>query len=142
MERAADKQAVSLKEQAVLEVLAASLGLGRGARLAQMLPERSGLPTESGASYYTFPTAGMLAVQMRVEPGRIDRVEADYFRELDKFKRELLSEGELQRAKVLLENATSIRSRGWMTRRRCSPAIMLYWVTITRSIHLSNARAQ
>ena len=103
LERVQSKQAASLKEQAVLEVLAASLGLGRGARLAQMLPERSGLPTESGASYYTFPTVGLFAVQMRVEPSRIDRVEADYFRELDKFKRELMSEGELQRAKVLLE---------------------------------------
>lgn len=103
LEKAKDKIAASLKEQAVMEVLAASLGLGRGARLAQMLPERSGLPTESGANYYTFPSVGMFAVQMRVESGRIDRVEADYFRELEKFKRELLSEGELQRAKVLLE---------------------------------------
>jgi zinc protease len=103
LEKAKDKIAASLKEQAVLEVLAASLGLGRGARLALMLPERSGLPTESGANYYTFPSVGMFAVQMRVESGRIDRVEADYFRELEKFKRELLSDGELQRAKVLLE---------------------------------------
>lgn len=93
----------SLKEQATLEVLAAALGLGRGSRLAQMLPERSGLPTESGASYYTLPNVGMFAVQLRVEPGRIDRVEADYFRELERFKRELLSEGELQRAKSMLE---------------------------------------
>jgi zinc protease len=98
-----DKSKDSLKEQAILEVLAAALGLGRGSRLAQMLPERSGLPTESGASYYTLPNVGMFAVQLRVEPGRIDRVEADYFRELEKFKRELLGEGELQRAKSMLE---------------------------------------
>jgi zinc protease len=100
---ALDKTKEAQQEQAILEVLAAALGLGRGARLAQMLPERSGLPTESGASYYTLPNVGMFAVQLRVEPGRIDRVEADYFRELEKFKRELLSEGELQRAKSLLE---------------------------------------
>lgn len=98
-----DKTKESLKDQATLEVLAAALGLGRGSRLAQMLPERSGLPTESGASYYTLPNVGMFAVQLRVEPGRIDRVEADYIRELEKFKRELLSEGELQRAKAMLE---------------------------------------
>jgi zinc protease len=98
-----EKSKDSLKDQAILEVLAAALGLGRGSRLAQMLPERSGLPTESGASYYTLPNVGMFAVQLRVEPGRIDRVEADYFRELERFKRELLSEGELQRAKAMLE---------------------------------------
>ena len=92
-----------LKEQAVLEVMTAILGLGRGARLAQMLPERSGLATESAAQVLALPGAGMLALQLRGEPGRIDRIEADAFREIEKFKRELVSEGEMSRAKVMLE---------------------------------------
>jgi zinc protease len=97
------KSTESLKEQAVLEVMAAVLGLGRGARLAQMLPERSGIATESAAQVLAFPGAGMFALQLRGEPGRIDRIEADVFRELEKFKRELISEGEISRAKAMLE---------------------------------------
>ena len=93
----------SLKEQATLEVMAAVLGLGRGSRLAQMLPERSGLATESAVQVLALPGATMFTLQLRGEPGRIDRIEADAFRELEKFKRELLSDGELARAKAMLE---------------------------------------
>ncbi len=93
----------SLKEQAVLEVMAAVLGLGRGSRLAQMLPERSGLATESAAQVLALPGTTMFTLQLRGEPGRIDRIEADALRELEKFKRELLSDGEMARAKAMLE---------------------------------------
>ncbi len=103
----------SLKEQATLEVLAATLGLGRGARLVQVLREgmrfepklreKLSLVTEVMACYLLLPEAGLLSVQMRTVPDRIDRAEAEYFREIERFRRELLSEGELQRAKYLLE---------------------------------------
>lgn len=102
-----------LKEMAVLEVLAAVLGLGDGSRLSQGL--RDGLASRdklSVASFTSFsyqkltgfgPGFGMLVGQIRVEPERIDRAEAEYFREIERFRRELISEGELQRAKFLLE---------------------------------------
>ncbi len=103
----ADKE--GLKETAVLEVLSAVLGLGDGSRLSQGL--RDGLASRdklsvasaTGFSYQKLPGFGMLVGQIRVEPERIDRAEAEYFREIERFRRELISEGELQRAKSLLE---------------------------------------
>jgi zinc protease len=103
----ADKE--GLKEMAVLEVLAAVLGLGDGSRLSQGL--RDGLASRdklsvasfTGFSYKKLPGFGMLVGQIRVQPERIDRAEAEYFREIERFRRELISEGELQRAKFLLE---------------------------------------
>jgi predicted Zn-dependent peptidase len=46
---------------------------------------------------------GLLSVQLVVDPPRIDRAEAEYFREIERFKREILSEGELARARNLFE---------------------------------------
>ena len=93
----------SLREQATMEVLAAVLGLGRGARLTQVLREKNGMVTDVSTEYTPLPGIGVLSVQLRLDPGRIDSVEAEYFREIERFKRELLSEGELQRARSLLE---------------------------------------
>lgn len=103
----ADKE--GLKETAVLEVLAAVLGLGDGSRLSQGLRDgaasRDKLSVANAVtvSYQKLPGFGMLVGQIRVEPERIDRAEAEYFREIERFRRELISEGELQRAKSLLE---------------------------------------
>ena len=98
----------SLREQATLEVLAAALGLGRGARLARALreserPDFAGTVSEASAEYGAPGGVGMLMAQLRVEPGRIDRGEAEYFRELERFRRELMSEGELGRALAMIE---------------------------------------
>lgn len=103
----ADKE--GLKEMAVLEVLAAVLGLGDGSRLNQGLRDgvasRDKLSVANAASfkYQKLPGFGMLVGQIRVQPERIDRAEAEYFREIERFRREIVSEGELQRAKSLLE---------------------------------------
>lgn len=98
-----------LKEMAAMRVLAAVLGLGEGSRLYQGL--RQGLASRDKSSvtshlttdYQSYPNVGMLIVQMSVAPDRIDRAEAEYFREIERFRRELISEGELQRAKIMLE---------------------------------------
>ena len=95
--------AEGLKEQAAMEVIAAILGRGRGARLNSVLREKTSIISDLSTDYTTLPTTGIFAVQMRVAPDRIDRAEGEYFRELEKFRRELLSDGELQRAKSLLE---------------------------------------
>src|SRR5262249_34939875 len=55
------------------------------------------------ANHLALPGAGMLVVQMRVDPDRIDRAEAEYFREIERFRRELIGEAELERARVMLE---------------------------------------
>lgn len=108
--------AAALKERATFEMLAAVLGLGHGSRLAQVLRDGSrlapearekgelaSLVTEVEAEYKAWPGAALLAVRMRIDPARIDRAEAEYFREIERFKRELISDGELQRARYLLE---------------------------------------
>jgi predicted Zn-dependent peptidase len=103
-----------LKEMATMQVLAAVLGLGEGSRFWQGLCEgqasrdKLSVAVEASASYRVLPGAGqnnigMLMVRLRVDPDRIDRAEAEYFREIERFRRELISEGELQRARVMLE---------------------------------------
>jgi zinc protease len=98
-----------LRELAAMQVLAAVLGLGDGSRLYQGLREglasrdKQSVASEVSASYQTFPGAGLLVARLQVEPERIDRAEAEYFREIERFRREIISEGELQRAKTLLE---------------------------------------
>ncbi len=105
----ADKE--GLKEMAVLEVLAAVLGLGDGSRLNQGLRDglasrdKLSVASETSMSFQSLSGIGMLAAQIRVEPERVDRAEAEYFREIERFRREIISEGELQRAKMLLESA-------------------------------------
>lgn len=95
--------AEGLKEQAATEVLAATLGLGRGARLHSALLEKMGAISGVNVEYLPLPTVGLFSVQLRVTPGGLDHAEGEYFRQVERFRRELLSEGELQRAKSLLE---------------------------------------
>jgi zinc protease len=103
-------------EQPALEMLAAVLAAGRGSRLAQVLtdgsrltePERNkgdlaGLITHVDSSHKWFLGGSMLTIALRVDPARIDRAEAEYFREIERFKREVISDGELQRARYFLE---------------------------------------
>ena len=105
------KTAEGLKEQAALEVMSAVLGLGRGARLHQSLIEKSASASSVNIDFSALPTAGIFSAQLTVAPDRIDKAEAEYFREIEKFRREVLSDGELQRAKSMLEknfyNATA-----------------------------------
>ncbi len=97
------KTAEGLKEQAALEVMSAVLGLGRGARLHQSLIEKNASAASVNVDVSSLPTAGIFSAQLTVAPERIDRAEADYFREIEKFRREIVSDGELQRAKSMLE---------------------------------------
>jgi zinc protease len=92
-----------LREQAAMEVLAATLGVGRGSRLNAALREKMGAVSSVNVNYLPLPTVGVFSVQLRVTPGGLDHGEGEYFRQIERFRRELLSEGELQRAKILLE---------------------------------------
>jgi zinc protease len=105
-----------IKERATLEVLAAVLATGQGSRLVQVLREGlrvtpeardkgelSGLVSDISVQCRNWAPAGLLVAQLNVDPARIDRAEAEYFREIERFKREVIGEGELQRARFLLE---------------------------------------
>ncbi|MGH9755463.1 MAG: M16 family metallopeptidase [Blastocatellia bacterium] len=97
------------KEAATLQMMAAVLGLGQGSRLWQGLREgqasrdKAGVVFEIEANQLSLPGAGMFVARMRVDPSRIDRAEAEFFREIERFRRELIGEAELQRARVMLE---------------------------------------
>jgi zinc protease len=97
------------KEAATLQMMAAILGLGQGSRLWQGLREgqssrdKTGVVFEIEANQLSLPGAGMFIARMRVDPARIDRAEAEFFREIERFRRELIGEAELSRARVMLE---------------------------------------
>jgi zinc protease len=97
------------KEAATLQMMAAVLGLGHGSRLWQGLREgqssrdKAGVVFEIEANQLSLPGAGMYVARMRVDPARIDRAEAEFFREIERFRRELIGEAELARARVMLE---------------------------------------
>jgi zinc protease len=110
------------KEEATLELLAAVLGRGRASRLAQGLREglasrdRTSVVSQVHFDYLPFPLVargerereaglGLLVAQLTIDPNRIDRAEAEYFREIERFRREKISPAELQRAQTLLEKA-------------------------------------
>jgi zinc protease len=98
-----------LKEWATLQMLAAVLGEGKGSRLWQGLREgqasrdKAGVVFDVRVEFLVPPGSGMLVSRMRVDPGRIDRAEAEYIREIERFRREIISEGELLRARALFE---------------------------------------
>lgn len=100
-----------LKEIATLQLLAAVLGRGNSSRLWQGLREgqasrdKTSVAIETKADYLILPGTGMLITQLRVESDRIDRAEAEYFREIERFRRELIGDGELQRARTMLEKS-------------------------------------
>lgn len=103
----ADKD--SLKEAATLQMLGAALGLGNGSRLWQGLREGQSSRDKTSvvfgveAAYQALPGTGLLTARMLVDPLRIDRAEAEFFREIERFRRELIADAELQRARAMLE---------------------------------------
>jgi zinc protease len=102
-----------LKEWATLEMLRAVLGLGSGSRLSQGLRDgqtsrdQTSVAYETTSRLFSIPQgdsrAGFLVTQLRIDPTRIDRAEAEYFREIERFRREVVGEGEMQRARAMLE---------------------------------------
>lgn len=102
-----DKEGI--REMATFQAMAAILGLGRGSRLSQGLREglasrdKASVAIDTSAELKFLPGASMLIVQLGVDSDRIDRAEAEFFREVERFRREIVSEGEWQRARVMLE---------------------------------------
>lgn len=96
------------KDSAAVEVLAALLGQGRGSRLSRSVIDGQMAANRIECNYLAGQKTGLLTMQMwsatdaRVGAS-IDKGEAALFKVLDSVRREIPSEGQLIRAKTVLE---------------------------------------
>jgi zinc protease len=104
------------KERTTLEVLCALLGQGRASRLHRSLVQGQGLAYEVDAGYLVLANASLLALQLQIAPNGIDRAESAFFREVNTLRREVPSEGEMTRARMLLEKRFFDRSATYIDR--------------------------
>ncbi len=93
------------KEWPAIEVLAALLGRGRGSRMHGALVDGLQVASRVEANYLPLPDKGLLITQIWSPPDLIDKAESAFFREADLLRREFPGEGELARAKVMLEKS-------------------------------------
>jgi predicted Zn-dependent peptidase len=96
------------KDRPALEVLTALAGKGRASRLSSSLIDGQMVANRIESDYLVFADVGLLTIQMSLasdsrEGASIDRAESALFKELDRLRRELPTEGEMARAKTLLE---------------------------------------
>jgi predicted Zn-dependent peptidase len=96
------------KDWAAIETLTALVGRGRASRLNRSLIDAQLVAGRVESSYLPFKGAGLIAIQMWVAGdskggSSIDKAESAFFREVDAVRREIPTEGEMARAKALLE---------------------------------------
>jgi zinc protease len=106
------------KERAAIEMLAAIAAEGRGSRLHRALVDEQQLATSIDADYFALSEAGMLAFQMRTAAGVIDKAESALFREIERLRRETAGEGEMARARAILEKRFIDRTGNCLGRAR------------------------
>lgn len=92
----------NIKDAAVFEVLSAILTQGRGALLPQALIEPS-FASKVATQYIATSKGALFSFQMQVVPERLVKAEDALFEQIEALRRVILSPGDLQRAKSLLE---------------------------------------
>jgi zinc protease len=90
------------KDRAATEVLAALAGQGKGSRLYRALADDR-IASRVEASLFAFSDENLFAVQVWPERDLLDKAESTLFREIDRLRRELPTEGEMARAKAVVE---------------------------------------
>jgi len=96
------------KEWAAIEVLTGLTGQGRASRLSRALLDGQMAVNRIESNYLAYRGAGLFTVQLwsakdEREGSSVDKAESGLFKELDRLRREIPSDGEMARAKVLLE---------------------------------------
>ena len=96
------------KDGPAIEVLTAVAGQGRASRLSRSLIEGQMVANRIEANYLGLAGAGLIGLQTwsatnSREGASIDKVESALFKEVDRLRRELATEGEMARAKTVLE---------------------------------------
>lgn len=103
-----DPPTLAASDGAAVDVLAAALGVGRTSRLSLAYGEG---PIASDASAQTVWVGSRrgLSISIAVDAARIDDASAVAWRELDRMRRERLSDAEIQRAVNQAQLATTLR---------------------------------
>lgn len=96
------------KDSAAIEVLTALLGQGRGSRLSRSMIDGQMAANRIECNYLAGQKTGFLTMQMwsatdAREGASIDKGEAALFKVMDSVRREIPSEGQMARAKTVLE---------------------------------------
>ncbi len=96
------------KDWPAIEVLTALAGQGRASRFARSMVDGQMAANRIESNYLAYAGAGLFTVQMwsakdAREGSSIDKAESALFKELDRLRRETPAEGEMARAKTLLE---------------------------------------
>lgn len=96
------------KDWPAIDVLSAVAGQGRASRFARSIVDGLMAANRIESKYMAFAGAGLLTMQMSLakdsrEGFSIDKAESALFKELDRLRREPPTEGEMARAKTLLE---------------------------------------
>ena len=98
------------KDWPAIEVLTALTGQGRASSLARSMVDGQIVANRIESNYLALAGAGLLTVQVwsakdSREGSSIDKAESALFKELDRLRRETPAEGEMARAKTLLEKS-------------------------------------
>jgi len=98
------------KDWPAIEVLTALTGQGRASILARSMVDGQMVANRIESNYLELGGAGLLTVQVwsakdSREGSSIDKAESALFKELDRLRRETPAEGEMARAKTLLEKS-------------------------------------
>ncbi|HSQ20812.1 MAG TPA: insulinase family protein, partial [Blastocatellia bacterium] len=111
------------KDWPAIEVLTALAGQGRASRFNRYVVDSQMVANRIESTYLAFAGAGLLTTQMwsakdSREGSSIDKAESALFKELDKLRRETPAEGELARAKMLLEKRFFDETASYLGRAR------------------------
>lgn len=91
-----------------MDLILTLLGEGRSSRLYQNLKEKKQLVTEIGVDFLTQRDPGIFTITAILSPDKLQEVIKEILNEVNLLKTELVSEKELAKTKVLLENMVAL----------------------------------
>ena len=109
------------KSWPAVEVLSAILGQGRASRLNRALVDGQAVVSSVDSGYAALADSGLLTIQMKpaldaTAGSMIDKAESALFREIERLRHEIPSEGEMARARTLVEKRFVDRVEGYLGR--------------------------
>ncbi len=81
-----------------VDLLASVMGQSRSSRLTRTLRDRLGLVNSISASYTALEGAGVVSINAQLDPGNLERAQAEIAAEAQRLRRDGITPGELERA--------------------------------------------